>query len=85
MYDDDKIIAVPFNDPNFNHYKCIDELPPHIINEIEHFFMVYKDLEHKSTTGFKIESKENAINIIVDAMNEYNSVKDKLIKKNTLE
>ena len=39
---DDKIIAVPFTDPNYNGYRSIDELPSHIFDEIMHFFKVYK-------------------------------------------
>ena len=28
---DEKIIAVPFNDPNYNIYHDISELPPHLV------------------------------------------------------
>ncbi len=72
LYDDDKIIAIPFNDPNMNHYKDIVDVPTHIIEEIRHFFMVYKNLEHKSTTGFKIESKMVAETIIEESIQNYN-------------
>ena len=34
---DDKIIAIPFEDPNWNYYHDIDQLPPHHDNEIAHF------------------------------------------------
>lgn len=44
---DEKIIAVPFNDPNYNCYHDISELPSHVIEEMEHFFTVYKALEIK--------------------------------------
>ena len=47
---DDKIIAIPFKDPNWNHIKNITDLPVHINEEITHFYQVYKDLEHKKTT-----------------------------------
>ena len=67
-YDDDKIIAIPYNDPNMNHYKTLDDVPKHMISEIEHFFMVYKNLEHKSTTGFKLEGKKQAMDIIHQAL-----------------
>lgn len=80
-YDDDKIIAVPYNDPNMNHYKSIEDVPRHIVSEIEHFFTIYKNLEHKSTTVFKLESKDKAIKIIEESINEYNKSKDLLIKK----
>ena len=41
---DDKIIALPFSDPTYRDIKSIDELPPHIFDEIMHFFTVYKQL-----------------------------------------
>lgn len=71
LYDDDKIIAIPFNDPNMNHYKDIFDVPKHIIEEIKHFFMVYKNLEHKSTTGFQIDNKEVAKAIIKESIENY--------------
>lgn len=80
-YDDDKIIAIPYNDPNMNHYKTLDDVPKHMISEIEHFFMVYKNLEHKSTTGFKLEGKKQAMDITHQALQDYQKSKDKLIRK----
>ncbi|MDO4539869.1 MAG: inorganic diphosphatase [Syntrophomonadaceae bacterium] len=47
---DEKIIVVPFDDPMYNGYKDISELPPHIFQEMRHFFSVYKLLENKETT-----------------------------------
>jgi inorganic pyrophosphatase len=43
---DDKIICVPLHDPYWNHYGEIDELPQLLLDEIEQFFSIYKDLEH---------------------------------------
>jgi len=39
---DDKIIAIPFGDPTYNFYKEVSALPPHILDELMHFFKVYK-------------------------------------------
>lgn len=61
---DEKIIAIPFQDPNYNGYKDISELPPHIFEEMMHFFEVYKSLEHKSTTVKEICHKAEAVSII---------------------
>ena len=44
---DEKIICVPISDPIANTVNDLDELNPHLIKEIEHFFQVYKDLEKK--------------------------------------
>ena len=46
---DEKIIAVPFGDPNYSLYNDIHELPAHLFDEIKHFFSVYKQLEGKET------------------------------------
>ena len=45
---DEKIIAIPFGDPNYNMYKSVRDLPMHIFNEMQHFFNVYKALEDKA-------------------------------------
>ena len=68
---DEKIIAIPFDDPNYNHYKNIDELPSHVFNEMSHFFTVYKNLEHKSTAVNEVSNKAAAIAIIKDATERY--------------
>ncbi len=46
---DEKIIAVPVDDPTYNGYNDISEIPAHIYNEMMHFFEVYKALEGKQT------------------------------------
>ena len=46
---DDKILAVPANDPLFSEYADLKDVPPHFLNEVAHFFEVYKDLEGKRT------------------------------------
>jgi inorganic pyrophosphatase len=42
---DDKILAVPVNDPLADGYHDIGDIPPHFLKEVAHFFAVYKDLE----------------------------------------
>lgn len=44
---DEKIICVPVSDPIWNTYEDLSDLNQHRVKEIEHFFKVYKDLEHK--------------------------------------
>lgn len=68
---DDKIIAIPWNDPNYNCYKDMDELPKHIFDEMIHFFTVYKELEHKSTAVNEIENAESAKKIIQGDIDNY--------------
>ncbi len=71
---DEKIIAIPYNDPNYNMYKSIDELPRHIFDEMRHFFAVYKNLEDKETAVEEVANAETAIQIIEEAIARYNEV-----------
>lgn len=69
---DEKIIAIPFNDPNYNMYKNIDDLPEHIFEEMKHFFKVYKNLEHKTTAVDAVKGRDDALQIIASAIESYN-------------
>lgn len=68
---DEKIISIPFNDPNYNTYRDISELPVHVFNEMTHFFSVYKNLEEKETVVDEVRNREAAIEIIKNAINNY--------------
>ena len=46
---DDKILCVPIGDPLWNHIETLDDVNPHLLKEIEHFFQIYKALEKKKT------------------------------------
>ena len=71
-YRDEKIIAVPVMDPFYNHYKDIAKLPPHLFEEIRHFFEVYKMLENKPTAVYHVEGTKAAKEIIQAALDSYN-------------
>ena len=68
---DEKIIAIPFKDPNYNQYKNIDELPAHIFEEMRHFFTVYKNLENKTTAVNEVQPRESAVAVISAAIEHY--------------
>ena len=68
---DDKIIAIPFNDPTYNCYKDISELPKHIFDEMTHFFQVYKALENKETVVDEVRPVSAAVDIIQKAIDSY--------------
>jgi inorganic pyrophosphatase len=53
---DAKIICVPVHDPVYEEVVSLDELRPHLLDEIQHFFDVYKMLEpdkHSATRGYE--------------------------------
>lgn len=52
---DDKIIAVPTDDPRFEDVKDLGDVNKHTLKEIEHFFSTYKKIQNKEveTKGFE--------------------------------
>jgi inorganic pyrophosphatase len=46
---DAKILAVPDRNPRFEQIHKIEDVFPHSLREIEHFFTIYKELEGKRT------------------------------------
>ena len=68
---DEKIIAIPFNDPYYNMYKDISDLPSHVFEEMSHFFAVYKNLENKTTAVNEVSNCEEAKRIINSAIDNY--------------
>ncbi len=48
---DHKVLGVPVGEPVWAEVTKLDDLPPHLLKEIEHFFSVYKDLEDKKTAA----------------------------------
>jgi inorganic pyrophosphatase len=44
---DDKIVAVPVDDPRFAKVRDLEDVNPHTLLEMEHFFLTYKKLQNK--------------------------------------
>jgi inorganic pyrophosphatase len=69
---DAKIICVPPDEPRWNGIDDLNQLPLHLLNEIEHFFDVYKMLEEdKSSATRGYEGKECAWEEIRRAQERY--------------
>lgn len=68
---DDKILAVPVNDPYYGEYFDIADLPGHFLKEVEHFFSIYKDLEGRRAEIQRWEKSELAADVILDSMRRY--------------
>lgn len=68
---DEKVIAIPFQDPQMNGHRAIGDLPSHIFSEIVHFFTVYKQLEHTPTSASEVVGREEAMDAIRCAIASY--------------
>lgn len=70
-YNDCKIIAIPFKEPSWSEYTDVSQLPKHIMEEMCHFFTIYKSLEGKETAVVKVENSDVAKKTIIDNMSAY--------------
>ena len=64
---DDKLLCVPHEDPNWNHMDELDDLPDTLRVEIEHFWAIYKEPEGKPVEIQGWENRECALEILEDA------------------
>ncbi len=75
---DDKIIAVHADDPEYNHYTSIHDLPPHRIKEIRRFFEDYKILEGKKVVVEDFADRDTAIRVVNESIASYHREKKNL-------
>lgn len=68
---DAKLICVPVSDPVWSKISSLEDMNPHLIREIEHFFQVYKDLEKKKVGIEGWEDKVEAFNAIKSSQERY--------------
>lgn len=68
---DDKIIAVPVEDPRWDNVKDLSDINPHSIKEFQHFFETYKSIEGKIVTIDGVEGKNKAIEAVKKSVELY--------------
>lgn len=68
---DDKILAVPWDDPRYNEYYDAGDYPQHYLKEIEHFFLIYKDLEGRRVEIIGWSDAQEAMKIIQECVVRY--------------
>jgi len=69
---DDKVIAVPVEDPRYDHIEDLEDIPQQQLDEIDEFFKTYKNLEagkEVETQGW--EDKQAAMDAIEHAQDLY--------------
>ena len=70
---DEKIIAVMHNDPRFDDVETLEDIHPHTLVEIKHFFSNYKELQSHAHVEVKdYHTKEEAIALIEEYRKNYN-------------
>lgn len=60
---DDKVIAVPIDDPRWEIVKDLADINPHTLKEIKHFFLTYKQLQNKEVTISGFAGRDEAADI----------------------
>jgi inorganic pyrophosphatase len=68
---DEKIICVHLDDPEYMGYEHFDELPEHRLTELQRFFQDYKVLEGKEVDVGNFSSPEEAVGAVQHAMELY--------------
>jgi inorganic pyrophosphatase len=64
---DEKILCVPLRDPSWSQVERLADVNPNLLNEIEHFFQVYKDLEDKPVETAGFGDRDEALEVIAQA------------------
>lgn len=69
---DAKVLAVPKADPRFKNTKNITDIEPHLLDEIKHFFKVYKDLQGKEVKVGDWRDRAEAVKDVARSIELYN-------------
>ncbi len=68
---DENILCVHVEDPQYESITHVNELPEHRLNEIKQFFKEYKNLEGKEVEVGEISGPEDAVEYIRRALERY--------------
>jgi inorganic pyrophosphatase len=72
---DDKIVAVSVRDPSFEGYTNKDQLPAHVLRQVQRFFQDYKVLEHKQVVIEDLLGPDDALRIIRESLELYRQLR----------
>ncbi|MCB9815512.1 inorganic diphosphatase [Candidatus Nomurabacteria bacterium] len=74
---DDKVIAVPVEDPRFDHVKDVTDLYPHFQKETSHFFETYKKVQKKEVSIGEWNGADKAKEAFEKSCEMYQAAKNK--------
>ncbi len=77
--EDDKLIAVHADDPEYADFEDVSELPQHRLRELRQFFEDYKNLEHKTVVVSDPLGREEALDVLYDAVELYARERSRLL------
>jgi len=73
--EDNKMLAVPVRDPHWSHIKKLKQVNKDRLNEIEHFFRVYKQLEKKKVIVGGWVGRKEALKYLKEAFARFEQLK----------
>lgn len=76
--EDDKLIAVHADDPEYSDYNDISEMPPHRMRELKRFFEDYKGLENKKVLVEEPQGRREGLQALRAGMRLYEQEKPRL-------
>ncbi len=79
--EDDKLIAVHADDPEYSDYADISEMPPHRMRELKRFFEDYKALENKKVLVSEPQGRKEGLQALREAIDLYEREKERLITR----
>ncbi len=68
---DDKVIAVPLDDPRWSEVQDIADINKHTLKEMEHFFTTYKKIQNKVVEVSGFEGKDAAHKAVLKSIELY--------------
>jgi len=77
--EDDKLIAVHADDPEYAEYADVSEMPAHRMRELKRFFQDYKALENKRVLVSGPQGRKDALRVLRAAMELYASEQARLL------
>ena len=72
---DDKVVAVPVDDPRFDHIQDLDDVHGHFQKEMAHFFETYKKVQNKEVSVGPWHGKEAAMTAFEKSRDMYEADK----------
>jgi len=76
--EDDKLVAVHADDPEYADFSDISEMPSHRMRELKRFFEDYKALENKKVLVREPQGRSAALEVLRDAIRLYARERERL-------